>query len=83
MQEEIRQERACDAPLWGAFRPLKENTVWTLDRGTQPPANVQLEPGKVSVVRYGPFDQIVRDGIKKGFDIQIYNPIKLPASLTR
>jgi hypothetical protein len=65
MQEEIRQKRACDTPLWGAFRPLKEGAVLTLDRGTKPPADIQLHPGKIRVVRYGPFDQIVRDGIKK------------------
>src|SRR5262245_41512768 len=34
MQKEIRQERACNTPLRGAFRPLKEGTVRTLDRGT-------------------------------------------------
>ena len=28
-------------PLWGAFRPLKEATVRSLDRGTQPPTNVE------------------------------------------
>src|SRR5215470_8171707 len=72
-----------DTPLWGAFRPLKEGAVWTLDRGTKPPADIQLHPGEIRVVRYGPFDQIMRDGIKKGLDVQIYNPIKLPASLTR
>jgi hypothetical protein len=38
-----------------------------------------LHPGKIRVVRYGPFDQIVRDGIKKGLDVQIYDPIELPA----
>src|SRR5215470_4976426 len=83
MQEEIRQERTCHTPLWGAFRPLKEGAVLTLDRGTKPPADIQLHPGKIRVVRYGSFDQIVWNGIKKGLDIQIYDPIKLPASLTR
>jgi hypothetical protein len=56
MQEEIRQERTCYTPLWGAFRPLKEGTIWTHDRGTQPPADIQLYPGKISVVGYGLFD---------------------------
>jgi hypothetical protein len=68
MQEEIRQERTCYTPLWGAFRPLKEGTIWTHDRGTQPPADIQLYPGKISVVGYGLFDQIVRDGIIGRYD---------------
>ena len=32
---------------------------------------------------YGPFDQVMRDGIKKGFDVQIYDPIEYPASFPR
>lgn len=64
MQEEIRQKRACDSPLRGAFRPLKEGTVRTLNRGTQPPPDIELYPGKISVVRDGLLDQIMRDRIK-------------------
>src|SRR6516225_9413103 len=57
MQEEIRQERACNTALRGAFRPLKEGTIRTFDRGTQPPANVQME---LSVATY--FDgPLIRD----------------------
>ena len=67
MQEEIRQERAYNTTLRGAFRPLKEGTIRPFDRGTQPPANVQTDPGKISVVRHGFFDQVMRDGIKKNF----------------
>jgi hypothetical protein len=40
----------------------------TLDRGTKPPADIQLHPGKIGVVRYGSFDQIVWDGIKGRHD---------------
>ena len=45
MEEEIRQERARNPALRGPVCPLKEGTIRTLDRGTQPPANVQMEPG--------------------------------------
>jgi len=83
MQKEIRQERACNTTLRGAFRPLKEGTIRTFDRGTQPPANIQTDPGKISVVRNSLFDQVMRDGIKKGFDVQIYNPVECPAPFPR
>jgi hypothetical protein len=68
MQEEVRQKRACNTPLWGGFRPLKEGAVLTLNRGMKPLADIQLHPGKIRVVRYGPFNQIVRDGIKGRHD---------------
>ena len=68
MQEEIRQERACNTTLRGAFCPLEEGTIRTFNRGTQPPANVQMEPGKISVVRNSLFDQVMRDGIKRPLD---------------
>ena len=65
MQEQIRQERAYNTALRGASRPFKEGTIRTFDRGTQPPTDVQTDPGKISVVRNGLFDQVMRDGIKK------------------
>src|SRR5262249_40103453 len=56
MQVEIRQERAYNTTLRSAFCPLKEGAIRTFDRRAQPPANVQTDPGKISVVRHGFFD---------------------------
>jgi hypothetical protein len=68
MQEEIRQERAYDTALRGASRPLKEETIRTFSRGSQPPSDVQTDPGKISVVRHSLFDQVMQDGIKGKYD---------------
>jgi hypothetical protein len=54
--------------LRGAFHPLKEGNIRTFDRGTQPPTNVQTDPGKVGVVRHGFFGPIMWNGIKGKHD---------------
>ena len=54
-----------------------------LDGGAQPPPNIQLHPGQVRVVGHGPLDQVMRHGIKEGFDVQIDDPVGPPAALPR
>ncbi len=75
--------RSSDTPLRGTLRPLHEGSVRRLDGCTQPPPNIQLHPGEVRVVGHGPFDQVMRDGIKAGLDVQIDDPIGAPAALPR
>jgi len=50
------------------------------DGSTQPPSNIQAYPGKIRVVGYSTFDQVMRNGIKKGFDVQIDYPVGVPAA---
>ena len=82
MQEQVGQQRAHDAALRRPFRPL-QGAIRTLGGSTKPPPNVQSDPGKVRVMCHGPLDQIMRNGIKEGFDIQIDDPVGAPASLPR
>jgi len=35
-----------------------------LDRGTQPPADVQTNPSQISVMSHGTLDKVMRNGIK-------------------
>jgi hypothetical protein len=83
VQEEICQQRTDDAALRRAFRPLLQCAVWTLHRSTQPPRNVQPDPRDVGVTRHGALDQIMRDGIKETFDVQVDDPVGVPAPLPR
>src|SRR5215813_3987854 len=83
MQEQIGQERTEDTALRGAFRPFHQDSVRTLDRGTQPPAHVQPYPGEFSMVRHGTFDEVMRNGIKKCFDVQIDHPVDAPTAFPR
>ena len=81
VQEQIGQQRTDDTPLRGALRPLHQSAIRTFDGGTKPPPNVQTDPGKIRVVGHGTFDKIMRNGIKEGSDIQIDDPVGVPAAL--
>src|SRR6516164_6275741 len=83
MQEQVGQERTDDTALRGAFRPFHQDPVRTLNRGTQPPAHVQPYPGEFSVVRHGAFDEVMRNGIKECFDVQVDHPVDAPAAFPR
>jgi hypothetical protein len=80
VQEQVGEQRTGDTSLRGAFRPLLVSPVRTFDGCTKPPPNIQSDPSKVSVMGHGTFDEIMRNGIKERPDIQIDDPIGLPAT---
>ena len=75
MQEEIRQQRTDDTALRRAFRPFLPCAVPPLHRCSKPPRHIQPDPRNVGVTRDCPLDQVMRDGIKEPFDIQVDDPI--------
>src|SRR6266513_2515780 len=54
-----------------------------LDGGAKPPPNIQADPCKIRVMRHSTFDQVMRNGIKEGSDVQIDHPVTVPAPLPR
>src|SRR5208337_2434714 len=75
VQEQIGEQRTNDTALRGSLPPLHERSVRTFDRGAQPPSNVETNPSQIRVAGHGAFDEVVRNGIKERFDVQIYNPV--------
>jgi hypothetical protein len=80
VQEQVGEQRTDDPTLRRALGPLCEGAVPTLDRRTQPPADVKTYPGQIRVMSHGTFNEIMRNGIKEGFDVQIYDPVVFPAA---
>ena len=83
MQEQIGEQWTNDTALRGSLRPLHERSIRTFDRGAQPPSNVETNPSQIRVVGHGALDEVVRNGIKERFDVQIYDPVDLPAAFPR
>ena len=81
MQEDIREQRAHDAPLWGPCRPRRQRASLPLDRGREPPLHVEKDPPTVGILPHRPPDEVVIEGVEEGPDVKINNPIVLPAPL--
>jgi hypothetical protein len=60
----------ADPKAFAAFLAPLRKKRW-LVYAKRPPTNIQTDPSQVRVVRQDPFDQLMRNGIKEGFDIQI------------
>src|SRR5262249_53494305 len=72
-----------DRRISRAGNPRARTTMIQLAWLWQPPAHVEADPGKISVVCHGAFDEVMRDGIKEGFDIQIDHPVVIPTAFPR
>lgn len=83
VQEQIGEQRTNDTALRGSLRPLHERSIRTFDRGAQPPSNVETNPGQIRVAGHGALDEVVRNGIKERFDVQIDDPVDLPPAFPR
>src|SRR5208337_2784411 len=83
VQGQIGEQRTDDTALRGSLRPLQESPIRTFDRGAQPPSNIQTDPSQVRVVGHGAFDEVMGNGIKEGFDVQIDDPVGRPAPFPR
>src|SRR5271157_6053847 len=83
VQEQVGQQRTDDPSLRGPLRPLHESAVPTFDRGAQPPPNIQADPSQIRVAGQGTLDEVMRNGIKEGSDVQIDDPVAVPAPFPR
>src|SRR5208337_3644510 len=82
LQHTVAEEVELDM-VRGSLRPLQESPIRTFDRGAQPPSNIQTDPSQVRVVGHGAFDEVMGNGIKEGFDVQIDDPVGRPAPFPR
>src|SRR5215471_3645664 len=82
MQEEIGEQRTDNPALWRAFRPLFQGPAWLLHGGAEPPCDVETDPRQLSVVRNGALHQFPVQTIKERLDVEIYDPVVTPASLS-
>src|SRR5499427_3187777 len=83
MQEEISQQRTRNSTLRRASCPLLQSAICFLHGSSKPPRNIQLHPWNVGMVCHSPLHQVMRNGIKICFDVQIDNPVSTPAALPR
>ena len=67
--------------LWGALLPCDEGPVGHLHGGFQPPLDVEQDPALVSVVSHRFHQQVMRDAVEKGPDVEIDHPVLFPAAL--
>jgi len=81
MQEHVCQQWTDDSPLRGALRQLCQRTLTVLRRCFQPAFNVQKLPFFRGVLPRNLQHQLVVDIVKEPFDINIDNPVVLPAPL--
>ncbi len=70
----------------GDCRALRATTVsryqapiLPLHWGFQPPLHVKRNPDQVRVLPYRSHDELVVQGVEEGFDVQVYDPVRLPA----
>src|SRR5208337_4951691 len=82
LQHTVAEEVELDM-VRGSLRPLQQSPIRTFDRGAQPPSNIQTDPSQVRVVGHGAFDEVMGNGIKEGFDVQIDDPVGRPAPFPR
>lgn len=82
VQEEIGEYRANDAPLRGSACSLYQFSV-LLHGSRQPSLDVQQRPFVRYMLPYYLQQQIVRKVVEQPLDVELKDPIVLPASLAR
>lgn len=66
--------------IWDPPVPSQQGAVGQRQRGGEPPLDVQHHPWQIGVRLYRLDDQVPPDAAGKPFDIQINDPVLLPAS---
>src|SRR5262249_26997017 len=82
VHEQISQDGRNGGTLRGPFLPRDNGPVRHLHRRYQPPGDVQQDPPLAGVVSYRLQQQGMRNGVEKGPDIKVQNPVLLPAPPT-
>src|SRR5580704_17321997 len=82
VQEKIGQARGNNATLWGAARSLYQDAI-LFHRRRQPSFDVEQRPCSRHMLSHRLEQEIVRQIIEQTFDVELQNPIVLPAPLAR
>ena len=82
VQEEIGQQWTDDSAFCGVplLRCSRVPSVFCTG-STKPPRNIQLHPWAFGVVCHSTLGQVMWNGIKESFDIQVNDPVCVPAAL--
>src|SRR5208337_3023980 len=83
MQKEIGQGGTDDTPLWSSLGAIHQGSIRKLKRRYQPSPDVKPHPFAGRVFLQRPQQQLMRDVVKQALDVELQNPIVLPASLAR
>jgi len=83
MQEQVRQQWRYYSALRRTLLPHVLNAILIKDRRFQPTLHVEQHPFALSALAQRTHHQVVIDGIKEPFDVQINNPVILPTPLSR
>jgi len=68
-------------PLRGSAIPLDQAAVLALQWRFEPPLHVHQDPALIGVMSYRLQNEIPRDGIEKGPDVEIQHPVLPPTTL--
>ena len=83
MHEQVSQQGRDWRTLRGPFLPGDRGLVWHLHGGTEPPCDVEQNPALVGVVSNRLQQQIMRNAVEEGPDVQIDHPVLPPTTPTR
>jgi hypothetical protein len=83
VHEQVGQQGRDRGTLRGSFLPSHESPVRHLHRGAQPPSDAEQDPTLVCMVGHRFEQQIMRNTVEEGPNIEIDNPVLLPTALSR
>jgi hypothetical protein len=78
MQENIREQRACHAALWGPCLPRYQRAILLLHRSVEPQLHIEKDPPTVGILPHRPHDESVIESVQEGTDVKIQHPVVLP-----
>src|SRR5215216_1188808 len=81
VHEQVRQDRRDGRPLRSSLAALLKGAVWVLERGSEPPLDIQQHPAGVGDRPHRPDHEIPRHLIEELLDIKIDHPVVLEAPL--
>jgi hypothetical protein len=81
VQKQVGQQRTYYTPLGGSAAAAFFPAVRMTCRGFQPSLHIQLTPARRAVMLQGLEYQLMRQIVKESFDVQVYDPVFLPALL--
>ena len=83
MQEKIGQQRTNDAPLRSFPRALHKGPIRKLHGSRQPPLNIEPYPFAIRMLIQCLQQQPMLDVVEQCLDIELQNPVILPAAPAR
>ena len=71
VHEEVRQQRGDRRSLGSSAIPLDQDAIRLLYRRGKPPPHIQQNPALVGVVFHGLEDEVPRNAVEEGLDVQV------------